>query len=301
MDGEAVVDLEGIPGLALENAGSEIEEIGQAVCRIVYIFRVSNRCVGYVQGPLWHGSSRRGHPAPERNCRRRGRATMQIRSFVRRLLNVARRLTDGSTSRQTWYRITLRIRGVDVSGVGLVDLGLDGSRAHEYSDSGFLVNQLFRAIPGGDAVLDIGCGKGGAMLSLLRHFTKVDGIELAHAMVDTARRNLRRHRRRCQIVCADATTFDQYGAYDTFYLYNPFPAEVLGPVVEKIRQQRPDGRIIYLNPRFPEVLEGRGFREISRVMLAGHAASVYRSATSVLQAQSRDGPDAGPRPSGAGH
>ena len=26
MDGEAVVDLEGIPGLALENAGFEIEE-----------------------------------------------------------------------------------------------------------------------------------------------------------------------------------------------------------------------------------------------------------------------------------
>ena len=201
---------------------------------------------------------------------------MQIRSFVIRLLNVARRLTDGSTRRQTWYRITLRIKGVDVSGVGIADLGLDGSRAHEYSDSGFLVNQLFRTIPGGDAVLDIGCGKGGAMLSLLRHFRKVDGIEIAPALVDRARHNLRRHRLRCQIVCADATTFNQYGSYDTFYLYNPFPAEVLGQVVEKIWQQRPDGRIIYLNPRFPEVLEGRGFHEISRVMLAGHAATVYR-------------------------
>ena len=209
---------------------------------------------------------------------------MQIRSFVIRLLNVARRLTDGSTRRQTWYRITLRIKGVDVSGVGIADLGLDGSRAHEYSDSGFLVNQLFRTIPGGDAVLDIGCGKGGAMLSLLRHFRKVDGIEIAPALVDRARHNLRRHRLRCQIVCADATTFNQYGSYDTFYLYNPFPAEVLGQVVEKIWQQRPDGRIIYLNPHFPEVLEGRGFHEISRVMLGRHAATVYRAAASVLHA-----------------
>ena len=125
----------------------------------------------------------------------------------------------------------------------------------------------------GSAVLDIGCGKGLMLLFFGRFgFERVSGIEYDKKLCALARENLKAVRHSSappvRVYHADATEFSLYGNYDTFYLYNPFDAEILDKCTDRILstlERRPRTiTVIYCNPVHADVLRRKGFKEEAR-------------------------------------
>lgn len=136
------------------------------------------------------------------------------------------------------------------------DLGLDPTVVFPSSPSGGgELRQLLRRIGvrRGSRALDIGCGKGSAIRTMLRFpFARVDGLEVAPELAEVARSNFTRlHERRSTIFTADATHFDRYCDYDFLYIYSPFPASVMtrcmARVIESLDERPRTVTILYVN------------------------------------------------------
>lgn len=160
-----------------------------------------------------------------------------------------------------------RARGLDfLRGVEAEEVGLDPSIAFRSSPSGGAVlkramKQL--AVSPSDRIIDIGCGKGDAIRTLLHFpFAKVDGLELSRELADTARSNFQRLKEsRTSIYTGDARTFRGYSQYNFLYMYNPFPDSVMREVLTVIRSSPPEGHsrtLIYNNPTCHQAVVGEG-------------------------------------------
>lgn len=157
------------------------------------------------------------------------------------------------------------------------ELGLDPARSNRYTPSGFrflrtALDQL--TIHESDRILDVGCGKGHAMRTLLRYpFARVDGLELSPELAAIAQRNLRRHRSRSRVMVGDAGSFGSgYADYNMFYLYNPFPELVFEEFLTSLDldASRRDICIIYCNPVCSDLLLARGFQRTNLTPNLGH-------------------------------
>lgn len=180
-----------------------------------------------------------------------------------------------SGDRQTWrylpYQLSMICRGIDLSGVKERDIGL--SEECSYRDSGGPdLDKLLQTLPVSrlDTVLDIGCGKAGAMLTLARYpFAQVDGVELSPRLAQIAQHNLRRLAiSNAKIFCRDAAEFTDLDRYTYFYMYNPFIQEivmrsVMGNIVSSLRRHSRTVTLIYKNPLFNELVVDMGFRKFA--------------------------------------
>ena len=115
-----------------------------------------------------------------------------------------------------------------------------------------------------DHLLDIGCGKGRVLCFFaLRRVRRCSGIEIERELAEDARRNARSLRcRRAPIDVTHADAVDaEIGDASIIYLFNPFSAEVLEPVLGSIEtslRARPRAlRICYVNPVQGALLDGR--------------------------------------------
>lgn len=150
-----------------------------------------------------------------------------------------------------------RLRGVDFQNVAYPeDLGLDPTIVFPSSPSGGGgLRRLLRRIEikRGSRALDIGCGKGSAIRTLLRSsFATVDGLEVAPELAAIARSNFARlNESHTTIFTADAGQFDRYRDYDFLYIYSPFPAAVMtqcmARVLESIDERPRTVAILYVN------------------------------------------------------
>ncbi|HUI57765.1 MAG TPA: class I SAM-dependent methyltransferase [Bryobacteraceae bacterium] len=180
------------------------------------------------------------------------------------------RLMIGTTSEreQICYLAKATIRGVDLSGATVEDLKLSRDRSSWYSNSGgpILSRALDElAISGEDSAVDVGCGKGGAILTMACYpFRQVDGIEISPELSEIARRNLKRMGiRNARVYCSDAASFEDLDRYSFVYLFNPFPAlvmnSVLGNIAASLRRQPRVVRVLYRNPACYELLLAFGY------------------------------------------
>lgn len=138
-----------------------------------------------------------------------------------------------------------------------------------------------------DAVIDIGCAKGSAMRQLAQYpFSRVDGIEISPELAAIARRNFERlgpgpGGRRVKIFCTDALAFDGWADYNVFYLYSPFPPEVLARVLASIHASNASRRelvVVYNNPIGHDTMVAHGFHLQRRYPdLWGNGIHVYSS------------------------
>jgi SAM-dependent methyltransferase len=127
-------------------------------------------------------------------------------------------------------------------------------------------------LPGEYAFVDLGCGKGRALILAAEFgFREVVGIDLAPPLVDCARQNLARAAvRNARAACQSADAF-QFPAGDlVVYLFNPF----LGPVFRRTMQnlcRMSSGNIfvVYIDP-----VESALLRELACFELWKSAASV---------------------------
>ncbi|MBK5287358.1 MAG: class I SAM-dependent methyltransferase [Acidimicrobiia bacterium] len=179
-------------------------------------------------------------------------------------------------------------RGLDFQSIARPeDLGLDPTIVFPSSPSGGdELRQLLQRIGVGRGAraLDIGCGKGSAIRTMLRFpFDRVDGLEVAPELAAVARSNFARlHERRSTIFTADATRFDRYRDYDFLYIYSPFAASVMARcmarVVESVDDRPRTVTILYLNTCCHDEIVATGrvtFESIARTP-HGNDIKVYR-------------------------
>lgn len=147
------------------------------------------------------------------------------------------------------------------------EVGLDSERVYRSSPSGdkYLKKLLLDFnISSQDSIIDIGCGKGSAMRTMLKFpFKQVDGIELSKFIAEIARSNFRKLKiKKSTVFIADASLFKEYDAYNIIYFYNPFPSavmiEVLNSIVESIKKNDRELVIIYNNPTCDEIVVKNG-------------------------------------------
>lgn len=173
------------------------------------------------------------------------------------------------------YQLSMFCRGIQLTGVTACEIGLSDERSAGYRDSGGpALRQVLRTLPisQSDVALDIGCGKGGAMLTLaLCPFARVDGVELSPQLAQIARQNLERlgvHN--ANVFCCDAAEFTDLDAYTYFYMYHPFPEIVMRPVMENIcssMNRRPRNLfLIYKNPVLDALVISVGFRKLGDIL-----------------------------------
>jgi 16S rRNA A1518/A1519 N6-dimethyltransferase RsmA/KsgA/DIM1 with predicted DNA glycosylase/AP lyase activity len=161
-----------------------------------------------------------------------------------------------------------RFQGVDFATiVEPEEVGLDSKFVVHSSPSGnkYLIRILKDLqITNQDSILDIGCGKGSAMLAMLKFpFASVDGIELAMEIADIAIQNLTKlKKQRWHVFNDNAITFKNYNSYNMLYMYHPFPEEIMRPVVANIHSsiasREQEMLLIYNNPVCHELIVNDG-------------------------------------------
>lgn len=113
-------------------------------------------------------------------------------------------------------------------------------------------------------MLDLGCGKGGAMITLRKYrFDRVDGLDISPEMIHIAEENFRRlGMLNVRVYCADAESFQDYDEYTYLYMFNPFTCGVVEKVLANILKsldRRPRTlTIIYCNPVCGDALMSTG-------------------------------------------
>lgn len=191
--------------------------------------------------------------------------------------------------RGKWHEFYLRtlitLGYIDLKTITVDELNLSPERSYSYSDSGREdLQRVLSAlkIKRGDKIVDFGCGKGGALITLAAYdFSRITGVEISGEMAAVARKNLERLKiKNVEIVCGDAKEFVELDEYNYFYFYNPFPCPVMLEVVENIsrsltRSPR-KGTIIYLNPWcHDQIIEHGVFRKVEEFKHYAHVFFIY--------------------------
>jgi SAM-dependent methyltransferase len=137
-----------------------------------------------------------------------------------------------------------------------------------------------------DVFVDVGSGKGRVLCCAARYAVgQVIGLDLSEPLCAAARENARRVRGRrapIRVHHGLANEFD-YSSATVLFLFNPFGAATLAPLVERMRDNASQNlRIAYANPIHDAVFERQDWLERT-ARWAGvtsgveHAVSFYRS------------------------
>jgi len=187
--------------------------------------------------------------------------------------------------REFYLRTLIALGQVDLKTVTIDKLNLSPEQAHSYSDSGREDLQKILAVLGiqqGDAIVDFGCGKGGALITLAEYnFSKITGVELSAELAGIARKNLARLKiSSVDVVCCDAGKFFDLDDYNYCYFFNPFPGavmlEVLQNLARSLSRKPRKMTIIYLNPECHDTIIEHGvFRKVAEFSHASHVFFVY--------------------------
>ena len=157
----------------------------------------------------------------------------------------------------------LRRSGLDLEYVSNSDLGqLDTARLWHQATPGPDFEKILNTfhISQSDSIIDVGCGKGGALISMANFgFGRITGIEYSSELHCIARENLSKIGiQSVTVLRADATNFEHYSDYNYIYLFNPFFGQVFDDFMQKVREslvlQPRKLTILYLNPRCHSVV-----------------------------------------------
>ena len=150
---------------------------------------------------------------------------------------------------------------------------------------------------------DYGCGKGRAVLLAARHpFKKVVGVEISTALCEIAEANVKAaapilNSKNIDIIDADATTFEPPADLNVVFMYNPFDANIVELVLERLREsleQHPrELQIIYALPKCRrDVLAECEWLEIQSNVATDNSdwerMTVYRAIPKVSKSSARD-------------
>lgn len=193
------------------------------------------------------------------------------------------------------YSIWVRLKGLDLRGESEEEIQIDRFRGNGHADSGGpdLVRVLKTLnISFSDRILDLGSGKGGALLAMSQFsFAEIVGVELSQRMIDVAQQNIIKVGvTNVRMIHADASIFDDYDRFNYVYMFNPFPARIVGDVMHHLETslvRRPRKiTLIYKYPGCPdELINSSLFSKETQFQFRGsHPFSIY-STTNPLRLQ----------------
>jgi SAM-dependent methyltransferase len=189
-----------------------------------------------------------------------------LKAVVRKMGTARQLLAAGDWSR-LWEAVPRNLSPYDFSSVPLAELGLDPATACHHSPTDRRQLRAFLRqirITAADSVVDIGCGKGAALLTLARFpFGRIGGVDISPALLEIARDNARKAGIPVELWCMDAGSFVEFDNFTHVYMYNPFPAGVMQAVLRNItaaieRSGNPSW-IVYRNPVCHDVILEHGF------------------------------------------
>lgn len=152
---------------------------------------------------------------------------------------------------------------------------------YESSGNSYLVNTLKHMnITSEDAIIDFGCGKGGALIKMADFpFKTVKGVEYSKFLYDVAEKNIKKLKlKKVQVFHGDAAAFKDLDDLTYVYLFNPFGPATLKPVLENIKNSLEKNprhlTLIYKSPVFhQEVMDTGIFTKINQ--FKGENADFY--------------------------
>jgi methylase of polypeptide subunit release factors len=177
---------------------------------------------------------------------------------------------------------------VSLSKTSFDDLGLSQKTVCPRQTTGWELEVAMKAlqISPEDKILDLGCGKGAAMLILAKYpFSRIDGVEVSKEWARIAKRNLRRLwlGRRSQVYCEDAREFTDLDQYSHIYMFNPFPRDVLKEVmvnlVDSVKRNPRKLTIVYNSPKHHDLIVASGtFEKLQEIAVENRTTiGIYQS------------------------
>lgn len=87
-----------------------------------------------------------------------------------------------------------------------------------------------------DCFIDIGCGKGATLYYATHYgFRRIAGIEVESSLYEIAKNNFKKlNLPGVELFLENAVTFDKYGQFNIFFLFNPFDDDIYIKVLENI-------------------------------------------------------------------
>lgn len=198
--------------------------------------------------------------------------------------------------RDFYVRSLVALGWIDLKTITIDRLNLSAEQSHSYSDSGWEhLQRVLSAleIDPEDAIVDFGCGKGGALIVLAAYpFAQIAGIEISPELIAIARKNLARLQiDNVELVQGDARDFSALDDFNFIYFFNPFPcrvmAEVMANLASSLARRPRKVTIIYLNPECDEVVTASG--DFHKVKVFAHHAHVFN----IYSNQGQDDPASG--------
>ena len=210
---------------------------------------------------------------------------MNFTTMLRLMMVVGPRMIVNGQWRQVAYRLGTRLRGLDLDFVPVAELGAKPDRDCWYSDSGgpYLEAVLRKLdLRPSDTILDLGCGKGGALITFAKFpHARLGGVDIAPKLLEIAKSNLARMGiNEVSLHCSNAAEFTAYDDYSHIYMYNPFLDVVMESVVANIQrslERKPrDLKIIYLRPKCHDLLMRTSlFQEVTEYPCKDTTVRVY--------------------------
>lgn len=133
-----------------------------------------------------------------------------------------------------------KLRGLDFSMRDLSLLNQTGGVFHGYSKTDEKhAKEIFNAlnVDKKKRLLDVGCGKGAFLYEATKaDFGRVAGLEYVRSLSEIAERNFKRLHLsdKVEVVCGNATCFNNYADFNVFYFFNPFDESIMEKVMDKI-------------------------------------------------------------------
>jgi len=194
-------------------------------------------------------------------------------SNSRKLIFLIQRTLKGD-GRQVLWDIFCKIRGIDLGHIPLEALGIPEETGNWHENSGGPnLTAVIKSLPvtADDAVIDLGCGKGGALITFSRFpFRAIHGVDVSEKLLSIAARNLEKLKRtNVTLSHSNAADFVDLDDYTVVYMFNPFLENVMKKVISNINhstKNRPrDVTIIYKNPVCHDVIvNNSNFRVIRK-------------------------------------
>jgi SAM-dependent methyltransferase len=119
------------------------------------------------------------------------------------------------------------------------------------------IDRLLDAVPlepERSTLVDVGAGLGRVVLHAARRpYRQIVGVEISPALLEVAKENRGAYRgtqacRDIRLVRADAAGFTFPRGDLIVYLYNPFRAEILGPILDRLANRRGELALVYHTP-----------------------------------------------------
>jgi SAM-dependent methyltransferase len=192
-------------------------------------------------------------------------------------------------------KVVDRALGVETAEmVQLAEVGLDAPDRVHYQPAGWLdLPRILRRdeVTADDVFLDLGCGKGRAVLMAARYpFRRVIGVELSERLLAVAQANVAasRARRRCgevELHRADAVDYRIPDDVTVVYMFNPFGGAIfdaaIGHLIESVDRRPRTVRLIYRNAVHHDRLLSTGRVELVRRALPPRPNREWRRAVSL--------------------